>query len=81
MEMLPAKSWERAYNNCLALPLTKDARLLVIDSIEEYKFVERELIGPKSGSNSVSVYVSLRKVNGKLSLKSIFFCLKTCYFL
>jgi len=65
MKMLPATSWERAYNNCLALPLTKDARLLVIDSVAEYEFVERELIGPKSGSDSVSVYVGLRKVNGK----------------
>jgi hypothetical protein len=65
MKYLPATSWERAYNNCLALPLTKDARLLVIDSIAEYEFVERELIGPKSGSDSVSVYVGLRKINGK----------------
>jgi len=65
MKMLPATSWERAYNNCLALPFTKDARLLVIDSVAEYEFVERELIGPKSGSDSVSVYVGLRKVNGK----------------
>ncbi len=65
MKMLPATSWERAYNNCLSLPLTKDARLLVIDSVAEYEFVERELIGPKSGSDSVSVYVGLRKVNGK----------------
>jgi hypothetical protein len=65
MKALPATSWERAYNTCLALPLTKDARLLVIDSIAEYEFVERELIGPKSGSDSVSVYVGLRKVNGK----------------
>jgi len=65
MKYLPATSWERAYNNCLALPMTKDARLLVIDSVAEYHFVERELIGPKSGSDSVSVYVGLRKVNSK----------------
>ncbi|CAF0721293.1 unnamed protein product [Rotaria sordida] len=63
MTMLPATSWERAYNNCLILPTAKDARLLVIDSIAEYEFVQRELIGPKSGSDSVSVYVGLRKVN------------------
>lgn len=64
MKALPATSWDRAYNHCLALPLTKDARLLVIESIAEYEFVERELIGPKSGSDSVSVYVGLRKING-----------------
>ncbi|CAF1383152.1 unnamed protein product [Adineta steineri] len=63
MKLLPAKSWDEAYNNCLSLPLTKDARLLVIDSVAEYDFVERELIGPKSGSDSVSVYVGLRKIN------------------
>ena len=62
MTWLPATSWDRAYNNCLALPMTKDARLLVIDSVAEYEFVERELIGPKSGSDSVSVYVGLRKL-------------------
>lgn len=65
MKMLPATSWERAYNNCFNLPMTRDARLLVIDSIAEYEFVERELIGPKSGSDSVSVYVGLRKINGE----------------
>ncbi|CAF2761502.1 unnamed protein product [Rotaria sp. Silwood2] len=63
MKMLPATSWERASNNCFTLSMAKDARLLVIDSIAEYEFVERELIGPKSGSESVSVYVGLRKVN------------------
>ncbi|CAF3379652.1 unnamed protein product [Rotaria sp. Silwood1] len=63
MNMLLATSWERAYNNCLIIPTAKDARLLVIDSIAEYEFVERELIGPKSGSDSVSVYIGLRKVN------------------
>ena len=65
MKMLPATSWNRAYNNCLTLPMTNDARLLVIGSIAEYEFVERELIGPKSGSDSVSVYVGLRKINSK----------------
>lgn len=64
MKALPATSWDRAASNCLTFSLTKDARLLVIDSIAEYEFVERELIGPKSGSDSVSVYVGLRKVNG-----------------
>lgn len=66
MKMLPATSWDRAQNNCLSLPLTKDARLVVFDSITEYEFVEQELIGPKSGSESVSVYVGLRRVNGKI---------------
>jgi hypothetical protein len=65
MKMLPATSWERAHSNCLTLPMTNDARLLVIDSIAEYEFIERDLIGPKSGSDSVSVYVGLRKINGK----------------
>ncbi|CAF1628384.1 unnamed protein product [Adineta ricciae] len=63
MRLLPATSWERAYNNCQTLSMGRDARLLVIDSIAEYEFVERELIGPKSGSDSVSVYVGLRKIN------------------
>jgi hypothetical protein len=65
MKLLPATSWERAYNNCLAMPFTKNASLLVIDSVAEYEFVERDLIGPKSGSDSVSVYVGLRKMNGE----------------
>ena len=65
MTLLPAASWERAKNNCLELPFTNDARLLVIESVDEYKFVERELIGPKSGSDSVSVYVGLHKVDGE----------------
>ena len=66
MNMLPATSWERAHNNCRLLPTTRDAHLLVIDSIAEYEFVHRDLIGPKSGSDSVSVYVGLRKINGKI---------------
>jgi hypothetical protein len=65
----PAPSWERAYNNCLSLPMTKDARLLAIESVDEYEFIERELIGLKSGSDSVSVYIGLRKMNSKY-----FFC-------
>ena len=81
MKMLPATSWNGAYNNCLTLPMTKDARLLVIDSITEYEFVERELIGPKSGSDSVSVYVGLRKINSKsynlIDFFSLFFRQKT----
>lgn len=64
---LTVTSWDRAFNNCLHLPLAKDARLLVVDSVAEYEFVERELIGPKSGSDSVSVYVGLRKINGEWS--------------
>ena len=75
MKALPATSWDRAYNNCLLLPLTKDARLLVIESIAEYEFVERELIGPKSGSDSVSVYVGLRKINGMSNDQRCFFFL------
>ena len=43
--------------------------LLIIDSIAEYEFVERDLIGPKSGSDSVSVYVGLRKINGEWTTK------------
>jgi hypothetical protein len=43
--------------------MANDARLLSIESIEEYEFIERELIGLKSGSESVSVYIGLRKVN------------------
>ncbi len=58
-----APSWDEAYNNCLSLPTTKDARLLAIESISEYEFIERELIGPKSVSESVSVYIGLRKLN------------------
>lgn len=65
MKMIPATSWERAHNNCRTLSTSKDARLLIIDSIAEYEFVERDLIGPKSGSDSVSVYVGLRKINGQ----------------
>ena len=61
----PAPSWEGAYNNCASLPLTKDARLLAIESVDEYEFIERELIGLKSGSESVSVYIGLRKMNSK----------------
>lgn len=64
MKLLPATSWERAYNNCRSLPSTRDAHLLVIESVAEYEFIERDLIGPKSGSDSVSVYVGLRKING-----------------
>ncbi|CAF1333517.1 unnamed protein product [Adineta steineri] len=63
MKTAPAPSWERAYNNCLSLPKAKDARLLSIESIDEYEFIERELIGLKSGSDSVSVYIGLRKIN------------------
>ncbi|CAF3587083.1 unnamed protein product [Rotaria sordida] len=63
MKTLPASSWERAYNNCLSLPMIKDASLLAIESINEYEFIERELIGLKSGSESVSVYIGLRKIN------------------
>jgi hypothetical protein len=63
MKTSPAPSWERAYNNCLSLPMTKDARLLAIESVDEYEFIERELIGLKSGSESVSVYIGLRKMN------------------
>ncbi|CAF1648420.1 unnamed protein product, partial [Adineta ricciae] len=66
MKAEPASSWERAYNNCLTLPSTRDARLLAIESIDEYEFIERELIGLKSGSDSVSVYVGLRKMNSKV---------------
>lgn len=68
--------WEHAYNNCLSLiPLAKDARLLVIDSVAEYEFVVRDLIGPKFGAESVSVYVGLRKINGKSynEVKDLFF--------
>jgi predicted protein tyrosine phosphatase len=61
--MKTAPSWDRAYNNCLSLPMTKGARLLAIESIDEYEFIERELIGLKSGSDSVSVYIGLRKIN------------------
>ena len=43
----------------------KNARLLAIESIDEYKFIERELIGLKSGSESVSVYIGLHKMNSK----------------
>lgn len=68
MKTEPASSWERAYNNCLTLPTTRDARLLAIESIDEYEFIERELIGLKSGSDSVSVYVGLRKMNSKIDL-------------
>ncbi|CAF4098379.1 unnamed protein product [Rotaria socialis] len=60
---LLASSWEEAHDNCLSLPKVLDARLLVIDSIAEYEFVERDLIGRKSGSDSVSVYLGLRKMN------------------
>ncbi|UJR10436.1 hypothetical protein I4U23_014640 [Adineta vaga] len=63
MKTEPASSWERAYNNCLTLPTMNDARLLAIESIDEYEFIERELIGLKSGSDSVSVYIGLRKMN------------------
>jgi len=63
MKTSPASSWERAYNNCLSLPMTKDARLSSIESVDEYEFIERELIGLKSGSDSVSVYIGLRKIN------------------
>jgi len=63
MKTSPAPSWDRAYNNCLSLPMTKGARLLAIESIDEYEFIERELIGLKSGSDSVSVYIGLRKIN------------------
>jgi hypothetical protein len=63
MKTSPAPSWDRAYNNCLSLPTTKGARLLAIESIDEYEFIERELIGLKSGSDSVSVYIGLRKIN------------------
>ncbi|CAF0891226.1 unnamed protein product [Rotaria sp. Silwood1] len=63
MKTLPASSWERAHNNCLSLPMIKDAGLLAIESIDEYEFIERELIGLKSGSESVSVYIGLRKIN------------------
>ncbi|CAF4391785.1 unnamed protein product, partial [Rotaria magnacalcarata] len=55
MKLLPASSWEEAHDNCLSLPKVLDAGLLVIDSIAEYEFVERDLIGRKSGSDSVSV--------------------------
>jgi hypothetical protein len=65
MKTSPAPSWERAYNNCLSLPMTKDARLLAIESVDEYEFIERELIGLKSGSDSVSVYIGLRKMNSR----------------
>jgi hypothetical protein len=63
MKASPAASWEGAYNSCLSLPMTKDARLLIIESINEYEFIKRELIGLKSGSESVSVYIGLRKTN------------------
>ena len=63
MKTLPAPSWEGAYNNCLSLPTMKNARLLAIESIDEYEFIERELIGLKSGSESVSVYIGLHKMN------------------
>lgn len=56
-------SWEGAYNNCLSLPSAHDARLLAIETIDEYEFIERELIGLKSGPESVSVYIGLRKIN------------------
>jgi hypothetical protein len=59
----PAPSWERAYNNCLSLSINKNTRLLSIESVDEYEFIERELIGPKSGSDSVSVYIGLQKIN------------------
>ena len=65
MKMSPASSWERAHNNCLSLPMMTDASLLAIETIDEYEFIERELIGLKSGSDSVSVYIGLRKVNGQ----------------
>lgn len=60
VQATPAPSWDRAYNNCLALP---DARLLAMDSVREYEFIERDLIGLKSGSESVSIYIGLRKIN------------------
>lgn len=65
MKMSPAPSWERAHNNCLSLPMMTDASLLAIETIDEYEFIERELIGLKSGSESVSVYIGLRKVNSQ----------------
>jgi hypothetical protein len=65
MKAAPASSWEQAYNNCLALPNTRDTRLLAVESIDEYEFIERELIGLKSGSDSVSVYIGLRKMNSR----------------
>ncbi|CAF2147063.1 unnamed protein product [Rotaria magnacalcarata] len=61
---VPAPSWERAYNNCLSSSSTiNDSNLLAIESVDEYRFIERELIGLKSGSESVSVYIGLRKIN------------------
>jgi predicted protein tyrosine phosphatase len=63
MKNTTAPSWERAYNNCLSLPTMKEARLLAIESVDEYEFIERDLIGLKSGSESVSVYIGLRKMN------------------
>lgn len=62
-----APSWERAHNNCLSLSMTKDSRLLSIETIDEYEFIERELIGLKSGSESVSVFIGLRKINSSYS--------------
>jgi hypothetical protein len=67
MKMSPAPSWERAHNNCLSLPMMNDASLLAIETVDEYEFIERELIGLKSGSESVSVYIGLRKVNSECS--------------
>ena len=63
MNTTGASSWDEAYNSCLSLPMTKDARLLSIESIDEYEFIERELIGLKPTSKAVSVYVGLRKID------------------
>lgn len=73
MKTSSASSWDRAYNNCLSLPMTKDARLLSIETVTEYEFIERDLIGLKSGSDSVSIYIGLRKIN---SIEKKRFCLK-----
>ena len=67
MKMSPAPSWEGAFNNCQSLPTSTDASLSAIETIEEYEFIERDLIGLKSGSESVSVYIGLRKINSNFS--------------
>jgi len=64
MRASPAPSWERASENCI---LSNDSRLLTIESIDEYYFITRELIGLKSGSESVSVYIGLQKINSTIN--------------
>lgn len=44
----------------------------------EYEFIERDLIGLKSGSESVSIYIGLRKMNSKERIvwkeEKMYFC-------